>query len=648
MLALKSNLQFQFAVCNIERSQLYDATDKANRKDALSQALEQIANANRVTEKGKPLWWEAKLASSKCLRLLGRNEEADATLKALPAKLLPNDLKPQFRIERLQVAVASKDPKAAGTLVSQALENAQRTPPEDIALVQATAWLARTSSPEQAVKWKAISASLVQTTKSSHGRYWGRRAELVLVDSIQVDNSNNPLVRSVSPDADLLILSQAAETALEDKRYQNAVDDFAKAILLAKRQSDYESVLRLSIQQGQVFEKLGQTANAAQAMIDAAIVKPTLANAAAAHLRGCWNLSQVSTALAAKQQPNRFQKSLENHLETWPDSPTAETALLWLGERYRQTRKYRSALDTYLRVPVDSKQFPQALIKAADAASSLLLSMEQQQQPLDIMTERLTGKLSQPAFDNPSLKPITGLLAADLDIRYRSRLPDKDAVNKFQQDPLIDANGLTELRLAIQIVTEIRDLAAFTNQLRQSPNKPQTQQRLHDYLNAMRIRNDSSNRLETLAKANLLVAQQAAADAKQSNQSELATIWKLRIADLQQSLGQHKAAIETLSDLVTKFPRKADLQIQLAQAMTKAYGKSDPEKPINQWRRLASRLRPESDNWFLAKYNVANLLHSSGKREDALKLLKYIKANPPGWDESKLKSEFDSLFQKLK
>ena len=81
--------------------------------------------------------------------------------------------------------------------------------------------------------------------------------------------------------------------------------------------------------------------------------------------------------------------------------------------------------------------------------------------------------------------------------------------------------------------------------------------------------------------------------------------------------------------------------------MTAAYGKSDPEKPINQWRLLARRLRPESENWFMAKYNVAELLHRSGKRDDALKLLKYIKANPPGWDNSKLKPDFDSLFQKL-
>ena len=247
LLALKSNLQFQFAVCNIERSQLYDAADKANRKDALSQALKQITNANRATEKGTPLWWQAKLTGSKCLRLLGRVEEADAALKALPVKLLPPDLKPEFQIERLQVALASENQKMVGSLVSQSLEDAQRTPPEDIALVQATVWLARTSPPDKAVKWKNLSVSLVKNTESSHGRYWGRIAELLLVDSIQQNNANNPAVLSVSPDTDLLILSQAAETALQDKRYQDAVDNFAKAILLAKRQSNYESVLQLSI-----------------------------------------------------------------------------------------------------------------------------------------------------------------------------------------------------------------------------------------------------------------------------------------------------------------------------------------------------------------------------------------------------------------
>ena len=263
------------------------------------------------------------------------------------------------------------------------------------------------------------------------------------------------------------------------------------------------------------------------------------------------------------------------------------------------------------------------------------------------MTQRLVNQLREPAMRNPAIKPVTALLAADIDVRYRSRLPSQDTLKEFQQNPLIDANGLTELRLAVQIISEIKDIDAFTAQLGQSQNKQQTQQRLHGYLNAMRIRGDSSNSGESLAKADLLVSQQAVTDAKASNQSGRATVWKLRIADLQQSLDQHKEAIATLTDLVNEFPRKADLQIRLAEAMTKAYGRSDPEKPINQWRRLASKLRPRSDNWFLAKYNVAKLLRSSGKREDALKLLKYIKANPPGWDESKLKSDFDSLFEKL-
>ena len=652
LLALKGNLQFQYAVCNLERSQLYGADAKADRKDALSQAQEQIASATRTAEKGKTLWWEAKLASSKCLRLLGRNSEANATLKTLPIKLLPPNLKPQLRIERLRVALASHNPTQVGNLVSEALKQAQRPPLEEIGLVQATAWLASATNSEQAVRWKSISASLVKSVKLSHGRYWGRRAEVVLVDLIQNNVANNPSATSISPDTDLLILTKAAETALKEKRHQDAVDGFAKAILLAKRQSDYESVLRLSIQQGQLFEELGRHADAADLMIDSAIVKPDLRNAAAAHLRGCWNLLQTIAGADAPKQAERFQKSLEQHLQTWPTSSTTESALLWLGDQHSQNRNYRSAMETLLRVPTNNKRFPQAITQAATAASNILLKLEQTQQPLDLMTKRLIGQIREPAEKNPDLKAITELLAADIDIRFRSRLSSQQTLNEFEQDPRINDSGpaklrLTELRLAIQTISKIKDADAFTKQLLQAQNKPAVQRRLHDYLHAMRIRNDSSNSTQTLATANLQVAQQAAADARQANQKERATIWELRVVELQSILRQHEQAIELLTKLVKEYPRKADLQIKLAQAMTAAYGKSDPEKPINQWRQLARRLRPESDNWFMAKYNVAELLHRSGKRDEALKLLKYIKANPPGWDNSKLKPDFDSLFQKL-
>ena len=228
-------------------------------------------------------------------------------------------------------------------------------------------------------------------------------------------------------------------------------------------------------------------------------------------------------------------------------------------------------------------------------------------------------------------------------------MPSQQTLNDFEQDRRISDSGLplTDLRLAIQTVSQIKDSDAFAKQLLAAQNKPGVHRRLHGYLNAMRIRNDSSNSTQALATANLQVAQQAATDARQAKQNERATAWELRVVELHLILNQHEQAIELLTRLVREYPRKADLQIKLAQAMTVAYGKSNPEKPIKQWRRLASRLRPESDNWFMAKYNVAELLHRSGKRDDALKLLKYIKANPPGWDNSKLKPEFDSLFQKL-
>ena len=157
-----------------------------------------------------------------------------------------------------------------------------------------------------------------------------------------------------------------------------------------------------------------------------------------------------------------------------------------------------------------------------------------------------------------------------MDIRFRSRLPRQRILNEFEQDPRINDSGpqLTDLRLAIQTISKIKNSDAFAKQLLAAQNKPAVQQRLHDYLNAMRIRNDSSNSTQALATANLQVAQQAATDARQANQKERATVWALRVVELQIILSEHEQVIELLTKLVEEYPRKADLQIKLAQALS--------------------------------------------------------------------------------
>jgi len=67
---------------------------------------------------------------------------------------------------------------------------------------------------------------------------------------------------------------------------------------------------------------------------------------------------------------------------------------------------------------------------------------------------------------------------------------------------------------------------------------------------------------------------------------------------------------------------------------------------LKQWRSIASRTTAHTKVWYESKLNVARLLHESGKSPEAAKMLKYIKAVPPGWEKSELKTEFETLLLK--
>ena len=111
------------------------------------------------------------------------------------------------------------------------------------------------------------------------------------------------------------------------------------------------------------------------------------------------------------------------------------------------------------------------------------------------------------------------------------------------------------------------------------------------------------------------------------------------------SLNRHAESVSLLEKLKTDFPKNAGIQMRLARALTAQHGSSDPEKPLDHWRRLLRKLKSHSANWYEAKFNIAKLLHETGQSAEAVKILKLLRDVGPGWKESGLKSEFESLLK---
>ncbi len=70
------------------------------------------------------------------------------------------------------------------------------------------------------------------------------------------------------------------------------------------------------------------------------------------------------------------------------------------------------------------------------------------------------------------------------------------------------------------------------------------------------------------------------------------------------------------------------------------------EKALAQWRIVAQGSRPQTERWFKAKYEVANLSYRLGDKQQAAQLIKYLQVTPPGLDATPLKRQFLELLEK--
>ena len=124
------------------------------------------------------------------------------------------------------------------------------------------------------------------------------------------------------------------------------------------------------------------------------------------------------------------------------------------------------------------------------------------------------------------------------------------------------------------------------------------------------------------------------------------TYWQLEQARALQQLGQEDEAIKLLEQLAREKPKSQEIQLRLGRSLAQTAPGS--EATLRQWRRIAAQVKPRSDAWFEAKLQVATALAAAGDNSKALDMLNYMKAIPPGWQESERKADFDQLWRQLK
>ncbi len=657
LLNLKNNIQYQLAQCNLIRARLYLPDDRLNRIDALNGVTEKLSEVQRLTSEGQVLWWNTKLSQIECYRLLNTPDRARTLAQSLEKFKAPLSIKQRLAEQTILNAIAIGD----RTYSQSTFENLEKfrplTPDLELALLElAIALSAGTTDKQKKQNWISLAFNRSQSIKREHGPYWGRRAELILINTVGVSasatgndstgTSQTPPTVSNQPNSiELNLLMRLAAEAERKKEWDNALKALQRASDLAKSQADSKTVLNLQIRLAKILEEQGKHRLAADHLTTNAIEYAAEPVASAAHLIGCWNYAKSISAKDPNSRP-AFQTLLIQHLEQWPAATTSNQARIWLARERINLGDWERGLELYLAVTNTYPQLNSAIDQAITCArQTLKLSGNTTPQKCKNIISQLSLRANE-LPPNTTLRNRLELALCEIDWQFGSQQLLKNNRAKVGEiaagtNPdnlalatalLVALNSESEPEAAIQYVATIGD-------------NLETLQQAEELLEFAPANTTANQNLQTVKLA-LISKVLGLPELQQADKATLKANWRLKQATALIALKQNQQASQTLAELEKKYPRNAEIQMQLARALTGEFEESSPEIPLKKWRQIATRLKKNTPNWYEAKYQVARLLFKTGDRASAAKLLKYMKAIPPGWDQSKLKLQFESLLRK--
>jgi tetratricopeptide (TPR) repeat protein len=641
LMALNRNIQLQLAVVDLNRAQLYPSDDRINRNEALNQVITSVTSVQRETSQGQPLWWESQLLEIECRRLLGDFDQAANLLKKLNGTFETGDMPQSLLEQQLKLSAETGNQDAAVEALRSCMAISNREPSLDLARLIAVVALANQTTANEKQEWLKQASQLTRLMEQQHGSYWGRRAELLLIHSsgARTTIKSNENQGPTTTELDLMI--RLADQAMRKKRYADAVKAYDSAAETARQLADADRMFRLGVRASQALEKQGLHREAAERLIRLANRNPSLNLAAAAHLRGCWNWAQTIEDDSDRQI--QFGEILEQHLTRWPESTTVNQARIWMAGQLQENQRWKAAFNQYAAISPTSPLFADALRRAVHCAEQWMQTALEREKA-DVVAN-VTDQLEQvwrSAGSDTNSASAALLALAEFGLENGS-IPEIQLVGPLQQliaNPGESASTKSRARVWLliclsrdpansvrvdQLISEIGDQAELLKQAERG-------------LASMGQEQSGENRV-LLNRLRLKIAEKAL----DTGLTEAArSRWLFTQADALAEVGRWDDAISMLTQLEQQKPAEVAIKLRLARLVSR---QADTGTALARWRRLAIRLKPHSEAWFEAKYNIAKLMVQSGEKKEAQKLLEYIRATPPGWNKSSLRSEFEQLLR---
>lgn len=649
LFSLQQHVLHQWARVARIRGELY--APKSPDRIALVQQAQEILKtplAQLVPE--EPLADQVRLELAVSERLLGNLQPAAELLELLDQDTKPAAVRLTARAERVRTALDARNLQAALQLHQLGRTIAGRTSP-DLDLAWLETYIAAWQAAQQQMKaadakaWQDQAAGMAKFLQQSHGAYWGRRGDQLLVGALGGSASG----------AGAAVLARTADNFYRQQEFDQAAATYEKAAEQAFAGGDPNTGFELAFKGALVQQQRQQFADAARRLRTVSLKELGHAQAPVAHLQAVLNTAQE--VRRNSQAADSYVVILNEHLKTWPEDESSAQAALWLGQWHTAKQNHREAFAAYAATPRNSAKLNEAVPAAGVAAKAWFASLSESGKSPSADLQPVVAFFQQVLFGSENRLPErwtqahreAALAIAELRLAYDSNSAAEAesllsaALQSTNEPPAAwwqEASLQRVLALAVLPGRE-RDAQAAIQQLAgASP-----EQLLAGVDRLSKIGATSPPNLQTVI-ARLQLQTIALLDARrnQLQPADRVTLDRVRAEGLLLS-GKRDEAVKLYAQLAKDNADNGPLQEGYGDALLLGNDKQSLEAALDQWRRIASRSKARTPRWCKAKYNIALAHYRLGDKPAAAQLLQYTLEAPPGLKETGWEQSYRDLLK---
>ena len=566
-----------------------------------------------------------------CHRELGQWPAAVGLLELLQKSTLEPSLQLRLRSEQVRLLLAQQDLQKCVLLLEGPRSVSGVTSPElDLARLDTyiSLWHQASveKSEEQRKRWEELTVAAVTAIEQEHGEYWGRRAELRLLEH----------AGSHGVPSNLDVLERTADELYRKEKFTDAVKAYDQTADLALAGGFDEIALKLSYKAALVVQQQGDLDEFINRLVTLALRLRKQPPAATIHMLAIRNIAAVMKDDAQRQL--QFRQLLEEHLQFFTAGTTVDQARVWLGALVQREGKWDEALALYVQVTTTHPQFidvlqqlqlcwdqkwvaydavelaqqPHPLIAVIDYCKSLMTTDDGQWLKLwdpvsrqaALVYGRFALRLPQPKYDeieailalaaHGEMKPDGKWLAAANTLRIVALVAQGRGA---QAGELIQALGESSPQRWLEMLQELAAIAET------APMNVQQQ--------IAKLQLDTISELQgKLGDVNV----------------EYRLQWDLLQADASIMLGNAKSGYELYARIANRNLKRGDIQQRYAEALLLSHAEVHLREALVQWRRVLVGHRPRTDQWYAAKFALAETYIRLDEREEAHQRIRYLKA----------------------